>query len=139
MDDTDWKLLTLLNENPGMSQSELSKELGITQPAICLRLKKLEEKEILKHISGLNPKRTNFSFVLYEGKGDLLKVSKHAHFVCGFSNQGKINAVFYGSCSDEATKVVKDFFKDGKITVLNDVAGDFVIPVRSHKECCPKK
>jgi len=137
MDDTDWRLLKLLNENPSMSQSELSKELGITQPAVCLRLKKLEKKEILKHISGLNPAKTKFSFVLYEGKGDLLKVSRHAHFVYGFSNQGKINAVFYGSCSDEATKVVRDSFKGGKITVLKGVTGDFVIPVKSHKECCP--
>ncbi|MBR9680805.1 MAG: Lrp/AsnC family transcriptional regulator [Candidatus Altiarchaeota archaeon] len=136
LDATDWKLLELLSANPNMSQSMLSKELGITQPAICLRLKKLEEKNIIKRLSGFNPEKNKFSYILYEGKSELSKLRRHAHFIYGFEANGKVSAVFYGSCSDEAQKVVRDLLSGGKLTILKNLEGDFVIPVKSHKECC---
>ncbi|MBR9689335.1 MAG: Lrp/AsnC family transcriptional regulator [Candidatus Altiarchaeota archaeon] len=136
LDSSDWKLLEMLSKNPNMSQSELSKKLGVTQPAVCLRLKKLEKNGVLKKISGLNPDKTDFIFVLVEGKSSLDKLNGTSGFVFGFEARGQVSAVFFSSCKDDVQKLAKDLFVSPKTTVLSEVKGSFVVPVRSQKDCC---
>ncbi len=47
MDPTDERLVTLLQENGRATQLELSKEIGLSQPATAERIKKLEERGVI--------------------------------------------------------------------------------------------
>lgn len=47
LDETDRKIMSMLIENPKMSQAEISECLKISQPAVSLRMRKLEEKGVL--------------------------------------------------------------------------------------------
>lgn len=47
MDDIDQRLLDLLQRNGRATQLELSREVGLSQPAVAERIKKLEEREVI--------------------------------------------------------------------------------------------
>ena len=58
IDDDDKKILRMLSENPQLSQAELSKRLGISQPAVSARMRKLEESGILARLVGTDVKKS---------------------------------------------------------------------------------
>lgn len=60
-------MLYLLSEQPGISQAELSERLKISQPAVSLRMRKLEERGILARLIGTDIKKAQ----LFLGKVDL--------------------------------------------------------------------
>ncbi len=57
IDEVDRRIISMLTENPKLSQSDLSEELKISQPAISARVRKLEEKGILSHLVGTDIKK----------------------------------------------------------------------------------
>ena len=67
IDDLDREMLYLLSEHPGISQAELSDRLKISQPAVSLRMRKLEERGILARLIGTDIKKAQ----LFLGKVDL--------------------------------------------------------------------
>ena len=58
LDENDRKILSMLSENPGISQAELSEALKISQPAVSLRIRKLEEKGVLAHLVGTDIRKS---------------------------------------------------------------------------------
>ena len=57
IDDVDKKILSMLSENPQISQAEISERLKISQPAVSARVHKLEDKGFLSHIIGTDVKK----------------------------------------------------------------------------------
>jgi Lrp/AsnC family leucine-responsive transcriptional regulator len=57
LDDTDRRIMSLLSQNPDVSQVEIAKELKVSQPAVSSRIRKLEEKGALAHIVGTDVKK----------------------------------------------------------------------------------
>jgi DNA-binding Lrp family transcriptional regulator len=57
LDEKDKKILSLICQNPGVSQAEISKQLKISQPAVSARMRKLEHKGALAHIVGTDVKK----------------------------------------------------------------------------------
>jgi Lrp/AsnC family leucine-responsive transcriptional regulator len=67
IDEIDRKILSKLSENPEISQAELSNCLKISQPAVSLRIRKLEEKGVLARLIGTDIKKAQ----LFMAKVDL--------------------------------------------------------------------
>ena len=57
LDETDRKILSMLSENPKTSQADLSAALKISQPAVSLRMRKMEEKGLLAYLVGTDIKK----------------------------------------------------------------------------------
>lgn len=57
IDEVDRKILSLLSENPEISQAELSENLKISQPAVSARVRKLEERGALARLVGTDVKK----------------------------------------------------------------------------------
>ncbi|WP_042167877.1 Lrp/AsnC family transcriptional regulator [Paenibacillus gorillae] len=58
MDDTDVKILKMLQENARYSMTELGKQVGLTQPAVTGRVRKLEEQGTISgYKAQLNPSK----------------------------------------------------------------------------------
>lgn len=67
IDEIDREILSNLSEDPEISQTELSHRLKISQPAVSLRIRKLEEKGILARLIGTDIKKAQ----LFLAKVDL--------------------------------------------------------------------
>ena len=48
LDSLNWKILEALQENARMSFSEIGRKVGLTSPAVAERVKKMEDKGIIK-------------------------------------------------------------------------------------------
>ena len=53
LDDIDRKILAYLQEKPSASQSEIARKIGISQPAVGMRIKKLIKMGILERYVGI--------------------------------------------------------------------------------------
>ena len=60
VDETDKKIISLLTENPKMSQTAIAQKLKMSQPAVYARIKRLEDSGFIEHVVGLNLKKANF-------------------------------------------------------------------------------
>jgi Lrp/AsnC family leucine-responsive transcriptional regulator len=57
-DSIDWKILTLLQENARLSNTEIGKTVGLSQPAVTARIQRLEHEGVIEgYAARLNPKR----------------------------------------------------------------------------------
>jgi DNA-binding Lrp family transcriptional regulator len=72
MDEIDWDILSELQENARCTMIELGKKVGLTSPSVTERVKKLEEKGIIKKYSAvISPEKLNkhvTAFILIEAK-----------------------------------------------------------------------
>lgn len=66
LDPTDKKVLRKLAEKPGITQSELAEELGMTQPSVNGRLRKLRELGILIEEAMIDPMKMGLSMAIVE-------------------------------------------------------------------------
>jgi DNA-binding Lrp family transcriptional regulator len=70
IDETDRKILAILSENPKLSQTEISDRLGISQPAVSARMRKLEEGGVLTHMVGTDIKKAQLFMAKIEFSSD---------------------------------------------------------------------
>ncbi len=57
IDEKDRMILELLEKDPEISQNEIAKAVGLSQPSVGSRIKKLKEMGIISHSYGINVKK----------------------------------------------------------------------------------
>jgi Lrp/AsnC family leucine-responsive transcriptional regulator len=57
IDDVDKKILHLLSQNPEVSQVDIAERLGVSQPAVSARIRKLKETGVLAYLVGADVKK----------------------------------------------------------------------------------
>ena len=60
LDETDRKIISLLAENPDLSQSAIACQLEMSQPTIYARMKRLRNSGTIAHVVGINLKNVKF-------------------------------------------------------------------------------
>ncbi|MGM5487846.1 MAG: Lrp/AsnC family transcriptional regulator [Nanobdellota archaeon] len=54
LDQRDYTIISLLQENPKVSQEEIAKKIKLSQPSVGARIKRLSEKGIIQIVNGVN-------------------------------------------------------------------------------------
>lgn len=57
IDERDQKIITLLEGNPDISQSEIAARIKLSQPSVAMRMHKLRQRGILSSVVGMNFKK----------------------------------------------------------------------------------
>ena len=61
VDNLNWKILKCLQENARMSNSEISRRVGVSSPAVSERIKKMEDAEIIEgYTTFVSPFKTGY-------------------------------------------------------------------------------
>lgn len=81
LDDKDWQIISMLQNEPKISQIEISKRLGLTQPSVSMRLRRLKESGIISFQVGMNLKKSD----LFIAKIDLTVKSESNKLIEAFS------------------------------------------------------
>ena len=147
IDEVDRKIISLLMENPKMSQSAIARVLGISQPAVYARIKQLEEAGIIERVVGVNLKKTS----LYMAKIDVTAkdpwkileffkncpmyinglVTSGRHNLCLFFVSEKLSAI--ESCINFHIRRDADV-TDVEFNVVIATAKNLVVPTRVRRE-----
>lgn len=102
IDEKDRMILELLEKDPEMSQSEIAKLVGLSQPSVGSRIKKLKELGVISHAYGLNIRKSGLHILKVDIKCKkpseiLSKLSECPFFLNGFVVAGDKNlTVFLG-------------------------------------------
>lgn len=81
LDDTDRRLLSLLNDDARQSQRQLARQLGVAQGTVTNRIKRLEECGVISGYSAvLNPEKIGWTMTIMAGlrivKGSMIDVQQ---------------------------------------------------------------
>ena len=147
IDKLDKKILLLLSQDPEMPQTKISESLKISQPAVNIRLHKLQEKGILTHLIGVNIKKAEIFLARVDISTDntdqiLSFLNTCPIYLNSFLTSGKYNLTifFIGenirsliSCVNNHLRqnsVMKNFVRDIEFSLVVNPVQDFVVPIK---------
>jgi len=147
IDELDRKILRLLSQNPEISQSEISESLRISQPAVNMRIHKLQEKGVLARLVGVNVKKAELFLakidVSTNNTEPLLNfVNNCPLYFNSFLTSGRYNLMIFligenvrslMSCVDTHLRqnaLIKDYITDMEFSIIVTPVQDFVVPIK---------
>ena len=147
IDEKDRMILDLLEKDPDISQNEIARVVGLSQPSVGSRIKKLKEIGVLSHAYGINIK--NAGLYIYkvdvkckQPKEVLERFSECPFFLNGFIVTGNKNLTLFFIGEDLTTlEAIVDkhirsdpdvYSVDSGIVVRGEK--DSVMPVKLHVE-----
>uniref|UniRef100_A0A7C3M964 Winged helix-turn-helix transcriptional regulator n=1 Tax=Archaeoglobus fulgidus TaxID=2234 RepID=A0A7C3M964_ARCFL len=100
IDEKDRMILELLEKDPEISQSEIAKVVGLSQPSVGSRIKKLKELGVINHAYGINIKKSGLNILKVDVRCKrpskiLEKLSKCPFFLNGIVLAGEKNATIF--------------------------------------------
>ena len=142
IDDDDYKIIELMEQNPDITHSAIAREIEKSQPAVGARIIKLERKHLLTKMVGFNAKMVDLKvgivFVATKDVETIVSKIKKCPFVNhAFKISGEFNLLCFVAASDLQTieKLVDLCFRKDpnvinvKTNILIDSVHDFVIPI----------
>ncbi|MEM2901135.1 MAG: Lrp/AsnC family transcriptional regulator [Candidatus Bathyarchaeia archaeon] len=104
----DLEIITLYSENPEISQEEVAKRLGLSQPTIAIKVKKLKSRGLLAVKTGLNVSKAGLHLAKVDVTAtNATKILKMFHgcpyFLNGFITSGENNLCLLFAAENIAT------------------------------------
>jgi Lrp/AsnC family leucine-responsive transcriptional regulator len=143
IDQTDRKILSLLAENPELSQSEIGHLLKISQPAVGARIHKLRKQGVIAHQIGVNLKKANLGIAKIDlstnNSAKILEIfEKCPLFLNGFVTSGKHNLCLFLVIEDLASLDAcmdchirgNPLVSDVELSVVVSSARDLISPLK---------
>lgn len=147
LDDKDKKIMSLLSQDPKISQAELAKQLKVSQPAVSARIRNLEEKGALAYIVGTDVKKAqlflaNLDVATNHVEQFLKSLEGCPIYLNSFLTSGKNNltVMLVGenirsimSCVDSHLRQ-NPLVKDTELDLIVTPVRPFIIPIRPSVE-----
>jgi len=147
IDDADKKILKMLSQDPEISQIDLAKRLGISQPAISSRIYKLKKTGMLTHFVGIDIKKAQLFLAKIEMVTNdvdhlLGSLDECPFYLNSFLTSGRHNltVLLIGeniksliSCADSHIRS-NPLVKEMEFNVILTPIRNFVVPINFHPE-----
>lgn len=143
LDKRDREILSLLEQYPEMSQSDMAEKLKISQPSISARIHKLKKKGALSHIVGMNLKKVDLYMakvdVVANNTSSVLDIFKDCpYFLNGLIVSGRNNLCLFFVGEDISTlEAIVDghlrgnpLVKSAELSIVITTMKDFVMPIK---------
>ncbi len=142
LDDIDRKIITIVQENPSKTHTEIAKEIDRSQPTVGMRIKKLEREGILQFQPGINFKKVDLYLATVEisakNPEEIMCMAQYCPFMLNafrLSGEHNICILLASSKLDKLDKIVnyhfrnKDDVSSVSMEVVVDIAKDFILPI----------
>jgi DNA-binding Lrp family transcriptional regulator len=143
LDKRDREILSLLEQYPEISQSDMAEKLKISQPSISARIHKLKKKGALSHIVGMNLKKVDLYMakvdVVANNTSSVLEIFKDCpYFLNGLIVSGRNNLCLFFVGEDISTlEAIVDghlrgnpLVKSAELSIVITTMKDFVMPIK---------
>ncbi|MHA1804654.1 MAG: winged helix-turn-helix transcriptional regulator [Promethearchaeota archaeon] len=142
LDDIDKKIITLVQQDPSLTHTEIAEKIQRSQPTVGMRIKKLEKNGILYFQPGINFKKVDLHLATVEistkNPQEIMDMAKFCPFMLnGFRLSGKHNICILVASSrlDKLDKIINYHFRKNpdvsmvSMEIVTDIAKDFVMPI----------
>ncbi|MBA7551751.1 hypothetical protein ES705_44299 [subsurface metagenome] len=142
LDKTDRQIISLLQENPKVTHSEIAEKIKRSQPTVGMRIKKLTKKGILQVQPGINFKKVDLFLATVEitsrNPRDIIKMARSCPFMLNAFHLSGDHNVFVFLVSSKLEKlynIVDYHFRNNpevinvSMEVVTEIAKDFILPI----------
>ena len=107
-DDRDRKIISMYAKDPSVSQEEIAGEIGISQPSVAMRIRKLKDGGAIEAQTGINPFKMGLSLAKIDistiDPQAILKMFRNCpYFAHGFTVSGRYNLCMFFVSENIAT------------------------------------
>ncbi len=142
LDDVDRKIITLVQQDPSMTHTEIAEKIDRSQPTVGMRIKKLEKSGILQFQPGINFRMVDLHLATVEIKTknpqEVLDMAKYCPFMLNaFRLSGNYNVCILIASSrlDKLDKIINYHFRNNPdvstvdMEIVTEIAKDLVLPI----------
>lgn len=142
LDDIDKKIITLVQQNPQLTHTEIAEKVNRSQPTIGMRIKKLEKNGILQFQPGINFKNVNIYMATVELKTrhpeDIMEMAQCCPFMLNafrLSGDHNICILLASSQLEKLDNIINYHFRNKEdvqsvsMEIVTDIAKDLVLPI----------
>jgi len=143
LDEIDKQIITLVQEDPGLTHTQIAEQINRSQPTVGMRIKKLEKSGILQFQPGINFKRVEDIYLAVvqvnaKNPDEIIDMAKYCPFMLNaFRVSGEHNLCILLSSSNlsKLDNVVNYHFRQNpdatnvSMEIVTEIAKDFVLPI----------
>ncbi len=142
LDDIDRQIISLVQEDPALTHTEIATKINRSQPTVGMRIKKLEKSGILQFQPGINFKKVDLHLATVEIKTknpeEILAMARHCPFMLNafrLSGEHNIFILLASSKLQKLDNIVNYHFRNNpqvqnaSMELVIEIAKDFILPI----------
>ena len=142
LDDIDRQIISIVQEDPNITHTDIAERINRSQPTVGMRIKKLEKSGILVFQPGINFKKVNLFLATVEVKtkdpDELMEMAKCCPFMLNafrLSGEHNISILLASSKLDKLDNIINYHFRKNpdigsvSMEIVTDIAKDFILPI----------
>jgi DNA-binding Lrp family transcriptional regulator len=142
LDDIDRQIISIVQEDPGMTHTEIAHRVNRSQPTIGMRIKKLEQSGVLQFQPGINFKMVELFLAIVNVKTRdperLMEMAQYCPFMLNafrLSGEHNISLMITSSKLEKLDNIVNYHFRDKpevqnvSMEIVTDIAKDLILPI----------
>jgi len=142
LDNIDRQIITLVQENPNLTHTQIAENINRSQPTVGMRIKKLEKDGILQFQPGINFKKVDLFLATVElntrNPDEIMDMSKFCPFVLNafrLSGEHNICIMLASSKLDKLDSVVNFHFRNNpdinscSMEIVTEISKDLILPI----------
>ena len=147
LDDIDRKIITLVQEDPNLTHTQIAAQINRSQPTVGMRIKKLEKEGILQFQPGINFRKVDLFLSVVElntrHPNEILDMAKFCPFMLNafrLSGSHNICILLASSKIDKLDNIVNYHFRSDpavssvSMNMITEIAKDFILPIDFESE-----
>jgi Lrp/AsnC family transcriptional regulator len=143
LDEIDKQIITLVQEDPNLTHTQIAEQINRSQPTVGMRIKKLEKSGILQFQPGINFKKVDDLYlatvqVNTKDPEDIMNMAKFCPFMLNafrVSGDHNICILLASSKLNKLDNIVNYHFRQNpdasnvSMELVIDIAKDFILPI----------
>ncbi len=142
LDDIDRQIITLVQEDPNLTHTQIAERINRSQPTVGMRIKKLEKSGILQFQPGINFKKVDLFLATVEinssNPEEIMEMASCCPFMLNafrLSGEHNICILLASSKLDKLDAIVNYHFRKNPevslvlMEIVTDIAKDFILPI----------
>ncbi|MEJ2248745.1 MAG: Lrp/AsnC family transcriptional regulator [Candidatus Lokiarchaeota archaeon] len=142
LDDIDRQIITLVQDHPDMTHTEIAEKINRSQPTVGMRIKKLENEGILRFQPGINFKNVELYLATVEIRTrdphEVMEMAKCCPFMLNafrLSGEHNICILLASSELEKLDRIINYHFRDKEeiasvsMEIVTEIAKDFILPI----------
>lgn len=142
LDDIDRQIITLIQEDPNLTHTQIAERINRSQPTVGMRIKKLEKSGILQFQPGINFKKVDLFLATVEinssNPEEIMEMASCCPFMLNafrLSGEHNICILLASSKLDKLDAIVNYHFRKNpevssvSMEIVTDIAKDFILPI----------